>query len=179
MSKNKRTSSLLSSSSSSSPSSINHTSIDELEQFSYSNKKRTIQTNDHKIIASSIKEEISTNNDNNEIATSTSLSSSSSSSSPFLSLQPYISSFTSLSSYSKAFDQIASELICEYELMIGNQSHTIIEIEFYWREPDFSIHSDTYSHCHPIQFNSSGQWYFHRASNKITSGYKEGNYKGN
>ena len=68
------------------------------------------------------------------------------------------------------FTKIADYLLNYSDLIIGNQKHRIIEIEFYCFAPE---HSDYFAHRDPLQ-RECGIWYFHRSGGK----YKNGSFKG-
>jgi 3-methyladenine DNA glycosylase Mpg len=68
------------------------------------------------------------------------------------------------------FHGIADRLLNRSRLMVGGQSHRLVEIEFYyWSE----AHPDPFTHRDPIQFHS-GHWYFHRTHGV----YRSGSFKG-
>lgn len=68
------------------------------------------------------------------------------------------------------FDVIAHKLLNKVELVSGNTSFRICEIEFYLNG---GIHCDLFTHSDKQQL-THGQWYFHRTGNQ----YRTGNYKG-
>lgn len=70
--------------------------------------------------------------------------------------------------------ELTHELFNDYLLQINNNHYQISEIEFYIYSDE---HPDTYVHRHPAQLKW-GRWFFHRASNKDSSGYKGGTRKG-
>ncbi len=68
------------------------------------------------------------------------------------------------------FTEIANNLLNGSDLIVGNQTHRIIEIEFYCFAPE---HPDYFAHRDPLQ-KECGSWYFHRSGGK----YKSGSFKG-
>jgi hypothetical protein len=71
------------------------------------------------------------------------------------------------------FGQIAELLMRRMALCVGSSWYRLAELEFYYTSP---LHPDPFSHRHPIQL-STAKWYFHRASHRIDSKYKNGSYK--
>ena len=74
--------------------------------------------------------------------------------------------------YNEWFQQMANELLKNYELCVNDKTYQIVEIEFYYKNEN---HHDTFVHCDKMQLNTCCQWYFHRQFGKS---YKEGTYKG-
>lgn len=68
------------------------------------------------------------------------------------------------------FTEIANCLLNDSDLIVANQTHRIIEIEFYCFAPE---HPDYFAHRDPLQ-QECGSWYFHRSGGK----YKNGSFKG-
>ncbi|HAX77412.1 MAG TPA: hypothetical protein DCY88_16650 [Cyanobacteria bacterium UBA11372] len=68
------------------------------------------------------------------------------------------------------FNRIASQLLFGCYLVVGNQPHRLVEIEFYY----FSeTHPDPFTHRAPLQLEC-GRWYFHRTRGS----YRSGSFKG-
>lgn len=65
-----------------------------------------------------------------------------------------------------SFDRMASELMNEYVLKVGNAKYRITEIEFYYNSEE---HKDTYSHQNELQ-KTTGKWYFHGSGIDLTFG---------
>lgn len=71
------------------------------------------------------------------------------------------------------FESLASFILGDGSiLLINQQPHYILEIEFYLTS---SFHPDPYTHRHPLQA-TNGQWYFHRTG--PNGNYRGGTYKG-
>lgn len=79
-------------------------------------------------------------------------------------------SFTTMSQFEIAFDEIAEKLLNSFRVVINGRAHRFEEIEFYCY---YGIHQDPFSHCNPLQ-QSCGKWYFH----KNGQSYRGGSYKG-
>jgi hypothetical protein len=68
------------------------------------------------------------------------------------------------------FDRIASQLLfCSY-LVVGDEPHRLVEIEFYYFA---DAHPDPFTHRDRIQLEC-GRWYFHRTRGT----YRSGSFKG-
>jgi hypothetical protein len=68
------------------------------------------------------------------------------------------------------FGQMAERLLNGCQLVIANESHRFVEIEFYYCGEG---HADPFTHRDPLQ-RECGRWYFHR-----TGGiYRSGSFKG-
>ncbi len=67
--------------------------------------------------------------------------------------------------------QLAPRLLLGCDLLLANEPHRLVEIEFYFHEP--GVHEDPFTHRDPIQL-TTGQWYLHRTG----KGLKGGTYKG-
>jgi hypothetical protein len=72
------------------------------------------------------------------------------------------------------FFRVTQTLFQERYLLIAGQKYQICEVEYYLYSDS---HPDSYTHKHPEQLQY-GKWHFHRASNRIDSGYKSGTRKG-
>ena len=68
------------------------------------------------------------------------------------------------------FTRIAEQLLNGCVLMVGNEPHRFVEIEFYYRGDG---HPDPFTHGDPLQ-RESGRWYFHRTAGV----YRGGSFKG-
>jgi len=68
------------------------------------------------------------------------------------------------------FKRIASSLMNDNVLLVGENYYRFTELEFYYFEKD--SHADIYSHQHPNQ-TTNEQWYFHRSGLDITFGSKD------
>ena len=68
------------------------------------------------------------------------------------------------------FKRIASSLMNDHVLLVGENYYRFTELEFYYFEKD--SHADIYSHQHKSQ-TTSGQWYFHGSGLDITFGSKD------
>ena len=68
------------------------------------------------------------------------------------------------------FTQIAERLLNGSVLMVGNEPHRFVEIEFYYRGEG---HPDPFTHGDPLQLET-GRWYFHRTAGV----YRSGSFKG-
>lgn len=49
--------------------------------------------------------------------------------------------------------------------------YRLTEIEFYLLGKE-DIHCDVFAHCDDLQYETSGNWYFHRSGNNSVEGYK-------
>jgi hypothetical protein len=72
------------------------------------------------------------------------------------------------------FKRIASSLMNDNVLLVGDNYYRFTSLEFYYFEKD--NHADVYSHQHDYQ-TTSGQWYFHGSGLDITFG-SQGVYGG-
>lgn len=70
----------------------------------------------------------------------------------------------------ETFLAIATKLLNSTQLIIGENTYVLEEIEFYL---SCSKHPDIFTHGHQLQ-KTCGRWYFHRTGN----GYKSGTFKG-
>ncbi len=68
------------------------------------------------------------------------------------------------------FKRIASSLMNDHVLLVGENYYRFTELEFYYFEKD--SHADIYSHKHDKQ-TTSGEWYFHGSGLDITFGSKD------
>jgi hypothetical protein len=68
------------------------------------------------------------------------------------------------------FKKIASSLMNDNVLLVGENYYRFTSLEFYYFEKD--SHADIYSHRHDKQI-TSGQWYFHGSGLDITFGSKD------
>lgn len=68
------------------------------------------------------------------------------------------------------FDSIASQLLFGSDLVVGNESHRLVEIEFYYFGDE---HPDPFTHRDLLQLEF-GRWYFHRTRGS----YRGGSFKG-
>lgn len=68
------------------------------------------------------------------------------------------------------FNRIASQLLFGSHLVVGNESHRLVEIEFYYFG---DAHPDPFTHRDRIQLEC-GRWYFHRTGDR----YRSGSFKG-
>jgi hypothetical protein len=66
--------------------------------------------------------------------------------------------------------EVASDLMCRWDLWIGEHCHRILELEAYVHSP---MHADPYTHGDEGQ-RSCGVWYFHRQGTT----FKSGSFKG-
>lgn len=72
--------------------------------------------------------------------------------------------------YDAWFARIAECLLNGCRLIVGQQPHRLVEVEFYyWSD----AHPDPFTHRDPIQFHI-GRWYFHRTHGS----YRSGSFKG-
>ncbi len=69
-----------------------------------------------------------------------------------------------------SFTPIAQRLLNGATLVVGQQAHRLVEIEFYYWS---AAHADPFTHRNPIQFQI-GHWYFHRTGGT----YRGGSFKG-
>lgn len=67
----------------------------------------------------------------------------------------------------ESFRRIASDLMNNWSLCVGDHRYRIAEIEFYYNEQ--KEHADGYTHNHELQ-KKSGTWYFHGSGIDITIG---------
>jgi hypothetical protein len=68
------------------------------------------------------------------------------------------------------FTRLAERLLNGSVLMVGNEPHRFVEIEFYYCGEG---HPDPFTHRDPIQLET-GRWYFHRTGGM----YRSGSFKG-
>lgn len=68
------------------------------------------------------------------------------------------------------FRRIASSLMNDNVMLVGENYYRFTSLEFYYFEKD--SHADVYSHQHKNQ-TTSGQWYFHGSGLDITFGNKD------
>lgn len=68
------------------------------------------------------------------------------------------------------FTQIAERLLNGSVLMVGNEPHRFVEVEFYYCGDG---HPDPFTHRDPVQLET-GLWYFHRTAGV----YRSGSFKG-
>jgi hypothetical protein len=68
------------------------------------------------------------------------------------------------------FTSIAEQLLNGCVLMVGNQPHRFVEVEFYYHGAG---HLDPFTHRDPLQLET-GRWYFHRTAGV----YRSGSFKG-
>jgi hypothetical protein len=68
------------------------------------------------------------------------------------------------------FTKLAERLLNGAVLMVGNEPHRFVEIEFYYCGEG---HPDPFTHRDPLQLES-GRWYFHRTGGM----YRSGSFKG-
>src|SRR5260370_37571223 len=68
------------------------------------------------------------------------------------------------------FPRLAEQLLDGSVLMVGNEPHRFVEIEFYYCGEG---HGDPFTHRDPLQLES-GRWYFHRTGGM----YRSGSFKG-
>jgi hypothetical protein len=68
------------------------------------------------------------------------------------------------------FFPIATRLLTQTQLIAGDCSHRLIEIEFYYFGPE---HEDPFAHRDPLQ-RELGRWYFHKTGGT----YRSGSFKG-
>ena len=68
------------------------------------------------------------------------------------------------------FTQIAERLMNGSVLMVGNEAHRFVEVEFYYKGEG---HPDPFTHGDALQLET-GRWYFHRTAGV----YRGGSFKG-
>src|SRR5688572_15003902 len=74
----------------------------------------------------------------------------------------------SCNSVSAWFSVIGKELMCKWDVLIGEDRYALAEIEFYLHRED---HPDPYVHKTKLQLDTAVDWYFHReksASKRFT-----------
>lgn len=69
-----------------------------------------------------------------------------------------------------AFEKLAHQLMGQCRLIVGEEPHRIVELEFYLHS---THHPDPFTHCDPLQ-QEFGRWYFHRSGGT----YRNGSFKG-
>jgi hypothetical protein len=74
------------------------------------------------------------------------------------------------SSVESWFQQMAQQLLSGTQLVIANESHRFVEVEFYYCGEG---HADPFTHRDPLQ-RECGRWYFHRTGGM----YRSGSFKG-
>jgi|GEM_PF-2741836 len=71
---------------------------------------------------------------------------------------------------SASFTQIANDLFNKYIMRVNGNFYRLLEIEFYYNDPQ--SHIDTYTHGHKWQ-KRSGYWYVHGSGIDIAIGNQE------
>lgn len=71
---------------------------------------------------------------------------------------------------SRVYTQVATGLLNQSELIVGNHHYRFAEIEFYLNS---EAHPDLFTHSDPLQ-KTGGKWYFHRSGGTL----KGGSFKG-
>ncbi|KAI8379321.1 uncharacterized protein BYT42DRAFT_613641 [Radiomyces spectabilis] len=77
--------------------------------------------------------------------------------------------------YQAHFDRIASAMLLDYDLCIGENRYNMLEVEGYLKTQPEHFHADPFCHGHPLQ-KRSGAWFFHHVG--LSHGFRGGSRKG-